>query len=114
MGEVLGEKHPHTLFTGANYANVLADQGRFDEARELEENAVLNLRGVLGPHHPETLAIVANAGLTLASLGREDEARRMRAEALAELRSLLGDENGLIRVASDDRRIYRDLEPLAV
>lgn len=114
MGDVLGEKHPHTLFTGINYANVLADQGRLAEARELEDNAVQTLRVVLGPHHPETLAIVANTGLTLAALGRKDEARRMRAEALAELRSLLGDENGMTRVAADDRRIYRDLEPLAV
>ncbi|MEU8790633.1 FxSxx-COOH system tetratricopeptide repeat protein [Streptomyces sp. NPDC048643] len=114
MGEVLGEKHPHTLFTGINYANVLADQGRLAEARELEEKAVVTLRTVLGPHHPETLAIVANAGLTLAALGRRDEARRMRDEALTELRALLGEENGMTRVAADDRRIYRDLEPLAV
>ncbi|MFF4346537.1 FxSxx-COOH system tetratricopeptide repeat protein [Streptomyces sp. NPDC001530] len=114
MGEVLGEQHPHTLFTGINYANVLADQGRLAEARKLEENAVVTLRTVLGPHHPETLAIVANTGLTLAALGRKDEAARLRDEALSELRALLGDENGMIRVAADERRIYRDLEPLAV
>ncbi|MET9404737.1 FxSxx-COOH system tetratricopeptide repeat protein [Streptomyces sp. NPDC002935] len=114
MGEVLGEKHPHTLFTGINYANVLADQGRLTEARELEDNAVQILRGVLGPHHPETLAIVANTGLTLSALGRKDEARRVRTEALSELRSLPGDENEMTRLAADDRRIYRDLEPLAV
>ncbi|AVH58895.1 MULTISPECIES: FxSxx-COOH system tetratricopeptide repeat protein [Streptomyces] len=114
MGEVLGEQHPHTLFTGINYANVLADQGRFAEARELEENAVVTLRTVLGPHHPETLGVVANTGLTLAAMGRKDEARRLRDDSVAELRALLGDENGMTRLASADRRIYRDLEPLAV
>jgi tetratricopeptide (TPR) repeat protein/cellulose biosynthesis protein BcsQ len=114
MGQVLGKQHPHTLFTGINYANVLADQGRLPEARKLEENAVVTLRKVLGPHHPETLAIVTNSALTLAALGRKDEARRMREEALGELRTLLGDENGMTRVAADGRRIYRDLEPLAV
>jgi hypothetical protein len=114
MGEVLGEQHPHTLFTGINYANVLADQGRLAEARKLEENAVVKLRAVLGAHHPETLAIVTNSALTLAALGHKDEARRLRDEALGELRTLLGDENGMTRVAADERRIYRDLEPLAV
>ncbi|WP_406478135.1 FxSxx-COOH system tetratricopeptide repeat protein [Streptomyces sp. NBC_01615] len=114
MGEVLGEQHPHTLFTGINYANVLADQGRLAEARQLEENAVVTLRTVLGAHHPETLAIVTNSALTLAALGRKDEARRLRDEALSELRALLGDDNGMTRVAADERRIYRDLEPLAV
>ncbi|WP_095934110.1 FxSxx-COOH system tetratricopeptide repeat protein [Streptomyces sp. Tue6028] len=114
MGDVLGEKHPHTLFTGINYANVLADQGQLGEARELEEKAVVTLRTVLGPHHPETLAVVTNYGLTLAELGRKDEAGRLRDEALSELRDRLGDDNGMTRVAAEGRRIYRDLEPLAV
>ncbi|MCX5557477.1 FxSxx-COOH system tetratricopeptide repeat protein [Streptomyces sp. NBC_00038] len=114
MAEVLGEQHPHTLFSGINYANVLADQGRFDEARELEKKAVDTLGDVLGPHHPETLAVVSNSALTLSALGREDEAHRLRDEALPELRRLLGDENGMTQFAEIKRRIYRDLEPLAV
>lgn len=114
MGEVLGEQHPHTLFTGINYANVLADQGRFDEAWELEKKAVDTLGTVLGQHHPETLAVVTNSALTLSALGRKDEARRLGEEALGELRTLLGDENGMTRIAAAGRRIYRDLEPLAV
>ncbi|MGW5585921.1 FxSxx-COOH system tetratricopeptide repeat protein [Streptomyces sp. NPDC003857] len=114
MADVLGERHPHTLFCGINYANVLADQGRFEEARELEEKAMATLGTVLGQHHPETLAVVANFALTLAALGRPDEARRLREETLDELRRLLGDDNGIIQVASEGRRIYRDLEPLAV
>jgi hypothetical protein len=69
---------------------------------------------VLGQHHPETLAIVTNSALTLSALGRKDEARRLGEEALGELRTLLGDENGMTRIATAGRRIYRDLEPLAV
>ncbi|WP_405879594.1 FxSxx-COOH system tetratricopeptide repeat protein [Streptomyces sp. NBC_01136] len=114
MAQLLGEQHPHTMFTGINYANVLAQRGRLDEALELEENALVTLRTALGTHHPETLAVLANSALTLAALGREDEARRRRAEALAELRSLLGEENSMAQAARDERRIYRDLEPLAV
>ncbi|MET7696620.1 FxSxx-COOH system tetratricopeptide repeat protein [Streptomyces sp. NPDC005485] len=114
MQEILGDQHPHTLFSGVNYANVLADQGRLAEAGVLEEKAVTTLRTVLGPHHPETLAVVTNYALTLAAVGREDEAHHVREEALTELRMLLGEDNGIIQVASDERRIYRDLEPLAV
>ncbi|MDW4910100.1 FxSxx-COOH system tetratricopeptide repeat protein [Streptomyces sp. ADMS] len=114
MAEVLGEQHPHTLFCGINYANVLAGQGRLEEARALEEKAVTVLRTILGQHHPETLAIVTNFALTLTALGHKDEARRLREESLKELRMLLGEENGITQVAADERRIYRDLEPLAV
>ncbi|MGW0820155.1 FxSxx-COOH system tetratricopeptide repeat protein [Streptomyces sp. NPDC002845] len=114
MAEILGEQHPHALFATVNYANVLAFQGRFDESRALEEKAVLALRTILGPHHPETLAIITNSALTLTALGHKTEARRLREEALTELGQLLGEDNGIYQVASDERRIYRDLEPLAV
>ncbi|MEU8586867.1 FxSxx-COOH system tetratricopeptide repeat protein [Streptomyces sp. NPDC048664] len=114
MREVLGEQHPHTLFTGVNYANTLAETGRLEEARELEDQAAAALRTVLGPHHPETLAVVTNLALTLIALGREEEGRTLHDEAVTELRLLLGDDNGITRLASQDRRVYRDLEPLAV
>jgi tetratricopeptide (TPR) repeat protein len=114
MAEVLGERHPHTLFCGINYANVLADQGRLEEALELEETAAGALRTILGARHPETVAVVANCALTMDALGRADEALRLRTEALSELRQLVGEDNGLTRLASAQRRIYRDLEPLAV
>jgi hypothetical protein len=114
MGEVLGEQHPHTLFCSINFANALAAQGRLDEALSLEEAAVSALRSVLGPHHPETLAVTTNNALTLSALGRTEEARHIRTETMAELRLLLGDGNGITQVAGDERRIYRDLEPLAV
>ncbi|RFU84699.1 TIR domain-containing protein [Streptomyces triticagri] len=117
MSEILGEEHPHTLFTRANYANVLADLGRDEEAWELERHACDTLREVLGPQHPEYLAVLSNSAITLDTLGRTDEARVAREEALGELaRQLrqLGEDNGISRFAGHHRRIYRDLEPLAV
>ncbi|MHA5051347.1 FxSxx-COOH system tetratricopeptide repeat protein [Streptomyces sp. SD15] len=114
MAEILGEQHPYTLFTRVNYANVLADQGRLAESLKLEEKTAATLRAVLGAHHPDTLALAGNCALTLRALGRDDEAGRMRDEALTELRTLLGDKNGLTRLAMDERRVYRDLEPLTV
>ncbi|GGO50530.1 hypothetical protein GCM10012287_30460 [Streptomyces daqingensis] len=114
MTEVLGDQHPHTLFCAVNYANALADGGELEESRALEATAVTALRSTLGPHHPETLGVITNQGLTLAALGLPGEAHRLREDALSELRLLLGEDSGILQVASDERRIYRDLEPLAV
>ncbi|MEG3631300.1 FxSxx-COOH system tetratricopeptide repeat protein [Streptomyces poriticola] len=113
LTEILGEDHPHTLISGLNYANVLADQGRFDDAYELERRAAAVLRTVLGQHHPDTLTALANSALTLRSLG-SPEAERLREETLAELERRLGENATILRTARQERRIYRDLEPLAV
>ncbi|OIJ66255.1 FxSxx-COOH system tetratricopeptide repeat protein [Streptomyces mangrovisoli] len=114
MAEVLGADHPHTLFASVNYANVLYDMGRHDEAEARETHALTALRRILGVHHPETLAVATNLSLTLRALDREGEARRMHDDALLELHRLLGADNGITRLAAQNRRIYRDLEPLAV
>ncbi|MFG3021426.1 FxSxx-COOH system tetratricopeptide repeat protein [Streptomyces sp. NPDC048254] len=113
MREMLGKDHPHTLISGLNFANVLADQGRFEEAYDLEKRAATGLRAVLGRHHPDSLTAVANSALTLRSLGSQ-EADLLREETLRELGRLLGDDSTITRTARQERRIYRDLEPLAV
>ncbi|MGW8988453.1 FxSxx-COOH system tetratricopeptide repeat protein [Streptomyces zhihengii] len=113
MREMLGRDHPHTLISGLNLANVLADQGRFEEAYDLESKAVAGLGKALGPRHPDALTAAANSALTLRSLGRQ-EADRLREESLGELQRLLGDDSMITRSARHERRIYRDLEPLAV
>ncbi|MEU6534396.1 FxSxx-COOH system tetratricopeptide repeat protein [Streptomyces sp. NPDC047000] len=113
LSDMLGSGHPHTLIAGLNHANVLADQGRFTEAYDLEEKAAAGLTLVLGEHHPDTLTAFANSALTLRSLGSA-EAVRLREETLGRLGRLLGDDNTITRTARQGRRIYRDLEPLAV
>ncbi|MFM9581058.1 FxSxx-COOH system tetratricopeptide repeat protein [Streptomyces caniscabiei] len=117
MVEVLGEHHPHTLFCRTNYANVLAEQGRAEEAWVLEESSRDVLKEVLGEHHPEALAIVANSTLTLRALGRVAEADRQREAVVTELSKLkrqLGEGSGVTQLVAQGRRVYRDLEPLAV
>jgi hypothetical protein len=52
--------------------------------------------------------------VTLGLLGRKDEEARLRAETVEELQRLLGEDHALTRLARDERRAYRDLEPLAV
>ncbi|WP_234536725.1 FxSxx-COOH system tetratricopeptide repeat protein [Streptomyces shenzhenensis] len=117
MTEVLGAHHPHTQFCSANYAIVLAQSGRLEEAWERERLSIDALRADLGADHPEALAVVSNGALTLSALGRPDEARTLREEAVSRLqgqREKLGENNGITRFALEERRVYRDLEPLAV
>ncbi|MEU6200409.1 FxSxx-COOH system tetratricopeptide repeat protein [Streptomyces sp. NPDC047061] len=117
MTDVLGAHHPHTQFCSANYAIVLAETGRPEEAWEREQRSAEALRADLGAQHPEALAVVSNSALTLTALGRLDEARAVREEAVRRLKGLrlqLGENNGITRFALEERRVYRDLEPLAV
>ncbi|MFD4143260.1 FxSxx-COOH system tetratricopeptide repeat protein [Streptomyces sp. NPDC058572] len=114
MRQVLGENHPHALYCTINLANALADLGSLEEALEIEQRTVAKLRKVLGPHHPEVLGIASNLSVTLGLLGRKDEAGQLRTETLKELQRQLGDEHALTRIARDERRAHRDLEPLAV
>ncbi|WP_046732525.1 FxSxx-COOH system tetratricopeptide repeat protein [Streptomyces humi] len=117
MTEVLGAHHPHTQFCSANYAIVLAESGRLEEAWQREQHSIEALRADLGAQHPEALAVVSNGALTLSALGRTDEAHALREEATRRLKALrqqLGENNGITRFALEERRVYRDLEPLAV
>ncbi|MEV7867030.1 FxSxx-COOH system tetratricopeptide repeat protein [Streptomyces sp. NPDC088124] len=114
MREVLGDEHPHTLFCTVGLANAKADLGELDEALVTERSAVAGLRVSLGARHPETLAVTSNMCVTLGALGRKGEAAQLRVETVEELVSLFGEEHALTRFARDDRRVYRDLEPLAV
>ncbi|MEV0093104.1 FxSxx-COOH system tetratricopeptide repeat protein [Streptomyces sp. NPDC050738] len=114
MEDVLGETHPHTVFATVNLANVTADLGDLDGALEIERRAVATLRTVLGAHHPETLACASNLSVTLDAIGRKEEAQQIRYEVVDELQRLLGDDHAYVRIARDERRVNRDLEPLAV
>ncbi|GAA4925876.1 FxSxx-COOH system tetratricopeptide repeat protein [Streptomyces coeruleoprunus] len=114
MREVLGERHPHALFCTVNLANAKADLGELDRALEIERRTVGALREVLGAHHPEVLAVASNLSVTLGALGRKGEAAQLRAETAGELVRVVGEEHALTRLAREERRVHRDLEPLAV
>ncbi|MEU5975278.1 FxSxx-COOH system tetratricopeptide repeat protein [Streptomyces sp. NPDC047315] len=114
MSAVLGDSHPHALFSTINLANALADLGNLEETLEIEQRTVTRLREVLGAHHPEVLGVASNLAVTLSMLGRKDEAGQLRHETVEELSRQLGDDHALTRIARDERRVHRDLEPLAV
>ncbi|HWU11246.1 MAG TPA: FxSxx-COOH system tetratricopeptide repeat protein [Streptomyces sp.] len=114
MREVFGREHPNTLFSVMNLANATADRGELDIVLETERTVAGQLREVLGVHHPETLAMTSNLAVTLDAMGRKDEALRVRAEVCDELARQLGDDHPLTRVARDERRFRRELEPMSV
>ncbi|WP_405391692.1 FxSxx-COOH system tetratricopeptide repeat protein [Streptomyces sp. NBC_01102] len=114
MRDVFGREHPNTLFSVMNLANATAEVGDLDMVLETERRVSGQLREVLGAHHPETLAMASNLAVTLDSMGRKDEALRVRAETGDELARQLGDDHPLTRIARDERRFWRELEPMSV
>uniref|UniRef100_A0AAU1LNJ2 FxSxx-COOH system tetratricopeptide repeat protein n=1 Tax=Streptomyces sp. NBC_00148 TaxID=2903626 RepID=A0AAU1LNJ2_9ACTN len=114
MREVFGREHPNTLFCVMNLANATAGRGELELVLETERRVSGQLREVLGAHHPETLAMTSNLAVTLGAMGRKDEALRLRAETGDELARQLGDDHPLTRIARDERRFWRELEPMSV
>ncbi|MFG2588545.1 FxSxx-COOH system tetratricopeptide repeat protein [Streptomyces sp. NPDC048438] len=114
MREVFGREHPNTLFCVMNLANATAGRGDLELVLETERRVAGQLRDVLGAHHPETLAMTSNLAVTLGAMGRKDEALSLRAETGDELARQLGDEHPLTRIARDERRFWRELEPMSV
>ncbi|WP_406098389.1 FxSxx-COOH system tetratricopeptide repeat protein [Streptomyces sp. NBC_01013] len=114
MREVYGREHPNTLFSVMNLANATAQRGDLDLVLKTERSLTVQFRDVLGAHHPETLAMKSNMAVTLDAIGRNDEALHVRAETVEELARQLGDDHPLTRIARDDRRFQRELEPQAV
>ncbi|KAL7940503.1 Tetratricopeptide repeat domain-containing protein [Trichoderma barbatum] len=80
-GEVLGEKHPDTIWSIADLAATYYAQGRYNEAEGIYMQA-LNLRQeVLGEKHPDTIR------------SRYDEAKGIYKQALDLRREVLGEKH---------------------
>ena len=59
-----GTKHPSTLTSIANLAVTYSEQGKYDEAEELQLKVLDLHRKMLGPEHPNTLTSMANLAET--------------------------------------------------
>jgi CO dehydrogenase nickel-insertion accessory protein CooC1 len=57
-----------------NLANVIRSQGRFDEARKIDEEVLAEQTALLGPRHPHTLMTAGSLAGDLRGLGRYAEA----------------------------------------
>jgi len=103
MREVLGDRHEFALNSIANFADLLREQGRLDEALATLGDVTAVAREVLGAQHARTLKIEAIAARLAhargegtaalmaavermeAVLGAEHQQTRKYAAALAEL-----------------------------
>lgn len=88
-----GSGSPFWLEPLMNLALVLQDQGEFEEADELYEEALLAIEASLGPEHPRALTVLNNMATSSAAQGRLAEAEECYRELLARRERLFGAED---------------------
>lgn len=87
----LGQNHPDSLTIQGNLAQTLSAQGKFAEARAMQEQVMQASQTWLGLDHADTLTSMANLALTLSQLGEHDTAKALLQEVLPRRQKLLGD-----------------------
>ncbi|KAL4935809.1 hypothetical protein BDV06DRAFT_233938 [Aspergillus oleicola] len=90
---VLGLEHPETLTSMGNLAFTYEEQGRVQEAQELERQVLAIRRRVLGPEHPETLTSMGNLAYRYGEHGRRQEAQELERQVLEISKQVLGPEH---------------------
>jgi serine/threonine-protein kinase len=88
--------------TLTNLGNVLADQGKYEEARRQYERELAITERVHGAEHPQTARALANLGTVLQSLGHYDEAQRSFERALAIWEAAYGPEHPMIAMVTNN------------
>jgi hypothetical protein len=63
----MGDLHPHTMLMCGNLAQCLANQHRYDEARDVYGRTARAMRDVLGPKHPDTREYARRAFLCVSA-----------------------------------------------
>jgi serine/threonine protein kinase len=91
----IGSDAPETLCSMHNLALVLRQQGKLEEARQLNEELLGQRRKVLGEDHPATLAVVGNLAEVLRHQGKLEEAQQLNEELLERERKVLRDAHPL-------------------
>jgi hypothetical protein len=74
----------------ANLASTYRNQGRWEEAEELDVQVMETRERVLGQEHPDTLTSMNNLAFTLKSQGRNDEALELITKCVQLLTQKLG------------------------
>ena len=77
----------------SNAAWYAAEQGRYNEAEQMDRRALDGREKVLGNEHPDTLRSVSNLASVLQHQGKYDEAEQMNRRALDSSEKVLGKEH---------------------
>ena len=89
----LGPDDAGTLDAASAMAFALDEMGRYDQARELDEDTLARRRRVLGEDHPDTLTSAGNLAVDLRALGEHQAARELDEDTLARRRRVLGEDH---------------------
>ena len=71
-------EHLDTLTSMENLASTYSDQGKFNEAEQLEVQVLEMRKMLLGAKHPNTLLSMGNLAITYCNQGKFDEAKQLR------------------------------------
>lgn len=88
--ELLGPQHQLTVELDFNLAELLSEQGRFEEARAVAEPALERNVGAFGETHYLTLLAQDNLAVALAGLGRHEEALALHDGSREALQAQMG------------------------
>ena len=75
--KLLGAEHPDTLTAMANLASTYRNQGRWNEAEQLEVQVMDMRKKLLGAEHPHTLTFMGNLASTYRNQGWWNEAEQL-------------------------------------
>ncbi|KAI0379302.1 hypothetical protein F5Y04DRAFT_290503 [Hypomontagnella monticulosa] len=87
------------------FAFVLAENGRYEKARDLYEKCSVCLEKVVGKEHPQTLNSLGYLGSVLEKLGRYDESDSIHSRVLAARKKILGPDHILTLQSVHDRTL---------
>ena len=81
-------EHPDTLTSMANLAVTYRNQGRWNEAEQLDIQVMDMRKKVLGAEHPDTLTSMANLAVTYRDQGRRNEAEQLDIQVMDKRKKL--------------------------
>ncbi|QEV21581.1 tetratricopeptide repeat protein [Streptomyces alboniger] len=89
----LGADDVHVLWVTRCLARGLREQGRYEEARRLYDDALPRYHRVLGPRHTDTLRLAHGSAINLRMLGRYEAARQLQGDTFDSYRDVLGQDH---------------------
>eukprot|EP00931_Biecheleriopsis_adriatica_P098488 TRINITY_DN72451_c0_g1_i1.p1 TRINITY_DN72451_c0_g1~~TRINITY_DN72451_c0_g1_i1.p1 ORF type:complete len:158 (-),score=43.77 TRINITY_DN72451_c0_g1_i1:123-596(-) len=88
--EELGCTHPEVIIALNNYASLLQDMRKFDDAAPIFQAVYERRMESLGASHPDTLVSLTALGKVLQAQGKNEEAEAYFRQALQSLEEALG------------------------